>query len=210
MTYVNPVYRHGFEAFLDEARERRRRRGHRARPPGRRGRRAGSTACARARRGRRPARGARDTSDDRLARIAEASTRLRLLRGDVRRDRRPGRARRDRPRARRAAPTAHRPPAPASASGVGTPEQAAEVGAFADGAIVGSALMAPARSTGDRGGLPRAGRGVSARPSPRASPSPRGRVRVSSGGRASLGLALGGGCGTQPPTSAGCNEKGGP
>jgi len=36
--------------------------------------------------------------------------------------------------------------------GVGTPEQAAEVGMFADGAIVGSALMEQ-MLVGDRGGL---------------------------------------------------------
>ena len=58
MTYVNPVYRHGFDAFLAEAQERRGGRGHRARPPGRRGRRAGCRRVRGARHRLGPARGA--------------------------------------------------------------------------------------------------------------------------------------------------------
>ncbi len=109
MTYVNPVYRHGFEAFLTDA--------------GRAGV-AGiivpdlpvdeavewTAACA----GHGIASvqlAAPGTSDDRLALIAKASQRLPVLRGHVRGHRRAGRARRDRPSAHRAAPAAHGPPA---------------------------------------------------------------------------------------------------
>ena len=89
-----------------------------------------------------------------------ASTRVRLLRGHVRGHRRPGRSGRDGPAScRRRPPPPHGPPAAASGVGIGTPEQAAEVGAFADGAVVGTALMAQAGGGRSRRG-DQAGRGV--------------------------------------------------
>ncbi len=138
MTYVNPVYRHGFDAFLDESRD------------------AGVAgtivpdlpvdeggdwmkACA-----------AHDvasiqlaapgTSDDRLRMIAEASrgfvycvatygvTGVKGAIADT------GRELVERLRPLTGLPLL-------LGVGVGTPEQAAQVGAYADGAIVGSALM---------------------------------------------------------------------
>ena len=149
MTYVNPVYRHGFDAFLDEAQE------------------AGVAgvivpdlpvdegsdwmkACA-----------VHDvasiqlaapgTSDERLRLIAEAShgfvycvatygvTGVRDAIADT------GRELIERLRPLTGLPLL-------LGVGVGTPEQAAQVGAYADGAIVGSALMAKLVD-GDRAGF---------------------------------------------------------
>jgi tryptophan synthase alpha chain len=149
MTYVNPVFRHGFDAFLDEARD------------------AGvagvivpdlpvdeggdwTKACT-----------ANDvasiqlaapgTSDERLRLIAEAShgfvycvatygvTGVRDAIADT------GRELVDRLRPLTGLPLL-------LGVGVGTPEQAAQVGAYADGAIVGSALMARLVA-GDRAGF---------------------------------------------------------
>ena len=149
MTYVNPVYRHGFEAFLAAARE------------------AGvagvivpdlpvdesaewSAACA--------AHGiasvqlaAPGTSDDRLARIAEASTGFLYCVATYGvtgvRDELAGTARQLIARLR---PVTDLPLV--VGVGVGTPEQASEVGTFADGAVVGTALMAELLE-GDRAGM---------------------------------------------------------
>jgi tryptophan synthase alpha chain len=139
MTYVNPIYRHGFEAFLDEAED------------------AGlagvivpdlpvdeagdwATACA--------AHGvasvllaAPGTASDRLARIAEASSGFLYcvatygvtgVRSEL--------AGTARELVERLRPLTDLPLV--LGVGVGSPSQAAEVAAFADGAVVGTALMA--------------------------------------------------------------------
>ncbi len=149
MTYVNPVYRHGFEAFLDEAVS------------------AGvagvivpdlpvdeagdwMTACA--------AHGvasvllaAPGTASDRLARIAEASSGFLYcvatygvtgVRAEL--------AATARELIERLRPLTDLPLV--IGVGVGSPTQAAEVGAFADGAVVGTALMTRLLE-GDREGL---------------------------------------------------------
>ena len=67
-------------------------------------------------------------------------TRLRVLRRDVRRDRRPRRARETAASGRGRAPP-HTDLPLLVGVGIGTPAQAAEVCAFADGVVVGSALM---------------------------------------------------------------------
>jgi tryptophan synthase alpha chain len=149
MTYVNPVYRHGFEAFLGDAQE------------------AGvagvivpdlpvdesvdwSAACA--------AHGlasvqlaAPGTSDDRLASIAKASSGFLYCVATYGvtgvRDELAGTARQLIERLR---PITDLPLA--VGVGVGTPAQAAEVATFADGAVVGTALMARLLE-GDRAGM---------------------------------------------------------
>jgi tryptophan synthase alpha chain len=139
MTYVNPVYRHGFEAFLTDA--------------GRAGV-AGiivpdlpvdeavewTAACA----GHGIASvqlAAPGTSDDRLAWIAKASTGFLYCVATYGvtgvRDELAGTARQLIERLR---PITDLPLV--VGVGVGTPAQAAEVGTFADGAVVGTALMA--------------------------------------------------------------------
>ncbi len=149
MTYVNPVYRHGFEAFLDEA--------------------VGAgvagiivpdlpvdeagewiDACA----GRGVASvllAAPGTASDRLARIAEASSGFLYcvatygvtgVRTEL--------AGTARELVERLRPLTDLPLV--IGVGVGSPAQAAEVGAFADGAVVGTALMARLLE-GDREGL---------------------------------------------------------
>lgn len=149
MTYVNPVYRHGFDAFLTGARE------------------AGvagvivpdlpvdeavdwTAACA-----------SRDiasvqlaapgTSDDRLASIAKASSGFLYCVATYGvtgvRDQLAGTARQLIERLR---PITDLPLV--VGVGVGTPAQAAEVATFADGAVVGTALMAKLLE-GDRAGL---------------------------------------------------------
>ena len=89
MTYVNPVYRHGFEAFLDGG----------ASAPGVAGiivpdlpvDEAVEWTAACADHGIASVQlAAPGTSDDRLAWIAKASTRLPVLRGDLRGHRAPG------------------------------------------------------------------------------------------------------------------------
>jgi tryptophan synthase alpha chain len=149
MTYVNPVYRHGFEAFLTEAE------------------RSGvagiivpdlpvdeavdwTAACA--------DHGiasiqlaAPGTSDDRLAWIAKASTGFLYCVATYGvtgvRDELAGTARQLIERLR---PITDLPLM--VGVGVGTPAQAAEVGTFADGAVVGTALMAKLLD-GDRAGM---------------------------------------------------------
>ena len=149
MTYVNPVYRHGFAAFLTEAEG------------------AGvagiivpdlpvdeavewTAACA--------DHGvasvqlaAPGTSDDRLAWIAKASTGFLYCVATYGvtgvRDELAGTARQLIERLR---PITDLPLV--VGVGVGTPEQAAEVGTFADGAVVGTALMAKLLE-GDRAGM---------------------------------------------------------
>ena len=149
MTYVNPVYRHGFEAFLADAR------------------RAGvagiivpdlpvdeavewTAACA----GHGIASvqlAAPGTSDDRLAWIAKASSGFLYCVATYGvtgvRDELAGTARQLIDRLR---PITDLPLV--VGVGVGTPAQATEVGSFADGAVVGTALMAKLLE-GDREGL---------------------------------------------------------
>jgi tryptophan synthase alpha chain len=149
MTYVNPVYRHGFEAFLTDA--------------GRAGV-AGiivpdlpvdeavdwTAACA----GHGIASvqlAAPGTSDDRLAWIAKASTGFLYCVATYGvtgvRDELAGTARQLIERLR---PITDLPLV--VGVGVGTPGQASEVGTFADGAVVGTALMAELLE-GDRAGM---------------------------------------------------------
>jgi tryptophan synthase alpha chain len=139
MTYVNPIYRHGFEAFLDEAED------------------AGvagaivpdlpvdeagdwATACA-AHRVASVLLAAPGTASDRLARIATASSGFLYcvatygvtgIRTEL--------AGTARELVERLRPLTDLPLV--LGVGVGSPSQAGEVAAFADGAVVGTALMA--------------------------------------------------------------------
>ena len=149
MTYINPIYRHGFDAFLDEAE------------------RAGvggiivpdlpvdesvewSAACA-THDVASVQLAAPGTADERLARIAQASSGFLYcvatygvtgVRTDL--------AVTARELIERLRPLSDLPLV--LGVGVGTPEQASEVGTFADGAVVGTALMAKLVE-GDRDGM---------------------------------------------------------
>ena len=150
MTYVNPVYRHGFERVP--------RRGRRAR--GSRG--SSCPTCRSTRPGRldrsaAPTRGidavllaAPGTSTDRLAAIAEGVDGLPLLRGDVRGDGRPGELAGT---ARELVSGSGRSPTSRSwwAWGSARLRRPPRPVTFADGVIVGTALMARLVE-GDRAG----------------------------------------------------------
>ena len=149
MTYVNPVYRHGFEAFLTDARS------------------AGVAgiivpdlpvdeavewSAASADHGIASVQlAAPGSSDDRLARIAKASTGFLYCVATYGvtgvRDELAATARQLIERLR---PITDLPLV--VGVGVGTPAQAAEVGTFADGAVVGTALMAELQD-GNRTGM---------------------------------------------------------
>ena len=151
MTYVNPVFRRGIAAFLDEARDAGRGRHHRARPAGRRGRASSTPPRQSAGDRRRAAGGARD--DARAARrhrgpgshgfvycvatygVTGARTSLSGHRGGA-----------------WSRPCGRSPTCRCSWASGSPPRQAHEACAFADGVIVGSALMARMLD-GDREGL---------------------------------------------------------
>ena len=185
MTYVNPVYRHGFEAFLDGRGARRGRRDHRAGPPRRRGRRVdgrvrrrtASRPCSSRRRARR-------TTGSRW--IAKASTGFLYCVATYGvtgvRDELAGTAR----RARSSGSGRSRTSRSWWASAWARPAQAAEVGSFADGAVVGTRADGEAARGGPRGHA-RAGRGVPRGP-PVAGDRPRTDDNIPQGRRFRIGV----------------------
>ena len=208
MTYVNPVLRRGVEAFstmrpaagvagaivpdlpVDEAE-------------------AFEAAAARTGDRRGPARRAGNGRDP-VRRDRGGLPRVRVLRGDVRRHRASAS---DLGRAAREVVGALRPLTDLPllvGVGIGTPDQAAQACTFADGVIVGSALMAALADGGPRR-RSRTSPGRSGRRSRGPEPSRGASAPVSGSGGTVLrsDWPAPSGCGTKADHLAGCSTKGG-